>query len=353
MKILYVGPYNQLDGWGIACYHFIRSLEDKCDLSVRNIYLSGNRERRRLQDPFPHLQRIEHSYDAIIQQVLPNHFVYNKKCGINCGLPCIETIHDQDIWVTRSQLVDKILTFSEFEKYNAGWPHKDISVIGGALDLTQYNKRYNQLPDLKNKYNFYFIGENIERKRLRTLVKCYLQEFSYKDQVNLVIKSGTRQEIERMVDTTKAGLRKFMNHDMYPQVSHIDHYLSDEDMARLHQSCQCFVMPSCGESFCIPMAEALCHNNNVIINKNTGMSQFVNDDNAWLINARKSPVFCPDPPLHNLYTCREKWFEINEQELMRAMRQAYSGRSRKKGRQELIQQFSYKNVGERILECLH
>lgn len=342
----------QLDGWGIAGHNFIQALKDKCDLTVRNIYLSKNTDRRLVEDPFYNLRRAQSSYDAVIQQVLPNMVTYNARCGINCVLPCLETWHQNDMWVSRLKMMDKVLVFTDFEKDNMEWPIKDVVSVGGALDLEAINEKHEPFNDFKHTYNFYFIGENVGRKRLETLIKCYFQEFSYKDSVNLVVKSDNRQNFEDLLKRVKSGLRKYFHNGMYPKITHVDGFISQADIYRLHKSCDCFVMPSYGESFCIPMAEALCFRNDVIVNKNCGAGSLVDENNAWLINSTPKNVYCTDPPIISLYTCREKWFDINEEEMMAAMRAAYGGATRKTGRDKIISQFSNETVGNNIIRCL-
>lgn len=349
MRILFIAPYLQKDGWGYASQAFIKSLEDKCDLCVRNIYL-GQESSYINHEIFPHLIKKYPKYDAVIQKLLPNMVAYDARCGINCAISCLETQNNTAAYSLG--LMDKIFTFTEYEKIHNKWPHDNVFSVGEPLDTSIFDKDYGVFKELGNNYKFYFIGENISRKRLAVLIKAYLSEFSYKDNVNLVVKSDTKKNVEELVKKTKLSLRKYFVESMYPPVSHIGGNIEYEQICKIHQTCDCFVMPSCGEAFCRPLAEAVGFGNNIIINKNTSMSELVDEDNAWLINSNKVAVSCEDPPIQDIYTCYEKWSEINEGELRRAMRESYNGKIKNKNRKKLTEKFSFDTVGNNIIKCL-
>lgn len=354
LKVLFVGPYLQNDGWGRASKAFIHSLKDKCDLSVRNIFL-GPQSTYENSDPFPELQKKEFSYDAIIQKVIPTFLSYNGRCGLNCAISCRETLNMNFDWKYKMRLMDKVFTFTDYERNSYLVDHLDftknkVHTVGEPVDVSKYKKEYKPI-NLGGEFKFYFIGENIQRKSLVALIKCYFQEFSYLDNVSLIIKTNDKKLPEE-IQKVQHGLRKYFDTRMYPKIIHIDKYLSDEEMCSLHQSCDCFVMPSRGEAFCIPLVNAIGFENQVIINDNTSMADFVTPDTGWLVDSKYEDVFCTDPPIQDIYTCREKWARINEPHLMSLMRQVYNGARKNSGRQIIEDKFSYDAVGNNIIKCL-
>jgi glycogen synthase len=86
-------------------------------------------------------------------------------------------------------------------------------------------------------------------------------------------------------------------------------------------------MPSYGESFCRPAAEALCLGKNPIVNKNTGMKDFINNENGFLVNSYKTPVILDHHPIagnNDYYNANQYWYKIDIYDLMAKMRQAYT-----------------------------
>ena len=125
-------------------------------------------------------------------------------------------------------------------------------------------------------------------------------------------------------------------------------------MLRLHRSCDCFVAPSFGEAWCIPAFDAMCMGNTPIVNHCTGLHEFVNNSNGWLVDNTAEPVFGMTHGFSDLYMGNEDWWNINIRHLRECMRKAYTT-DRSKKRATCFQrreEFSYEKVGNRMKELL-
>jgi glycosyltransferase involved in cell wall biosynthesis len=128
-------------------------------------------------------------------------------------------------------------------------------------------------------------------------------------------------------------------------------------MIKLHNACDCFVMPSYGEAFCRPAAEALVLGKTPIVNKNTGMSDFINDSNGFLIRSGKIPVLLNHKPLsdeYDFYSSNQSWYKIDVYDLVEKLRYVYKNRdsedlkTKSQNGQSSIDNFSYQSIGSKL-----
>ena len=93
MKILFIGPYRQNDGWGNQAKGYVRSLNTTTnDIVIRPVYSGGALEDIN-NDSL--LMELEHKNskdcDIVIQNVLPQYFEYNSSFKKNIGMTLTET----------------------------------------------------------------------------------------------------------------------------------------------------------------------------------------------------------------------------------------------------------------------
>ena len=194
-NILFVGPYRQDDGWGEAAADYAKALATTDNnIAIRPIYmgqsvvdlkdetlleLEGNR--------FPY-------YDIVIEKVLPH--LFEKREMLTVGLFTLETSEIETTpWKEHIFNMDMVMTPSVHEKnilchkrmgYNEGY------AISEPVDITKFDKEHNKLPHIPtDTFNFYFIGEYIERKNLDALIVAFHREFDRREPVNLIIKTNS------------------------------------------------------------------------------------------------------------------------------------------------------------------
>ena len=94
--------------------------------------------------------------------------------------------------------------------------------------------------------------------------------------------------------------------------------------------------------------------NTPIVNHCTGLSEFVNNNNGWLVNNTKEPVFGMTTGFSDLYVGNEDWWGIDIGHLRECMREAYeSDRSDKREVCfERREDFSYEKIGQKMKERL-
>lgn len=370
-NVLFVGSYREKTGFGQACQNFIRALDTQANVACRPVKI------RQLQaELHPRVVELENvslpHYDYVIQKVLPHNMDYNGKLGKNVAILAYETTSlGRTIWPERLGIMDEVWATNKLTKTACENSKitKPIKIIGEPVDTSKFGKKYADMQaptTFESTFKFYFIGEYIPRKNLDALVIAFHTEFDLEDDVALIIKTNktltspqeTQNQVMGMCNTIKASLRMYDNLNMYKPEVLVTDYLSESQMCSLHQMCDCFVMPSMGEGFCMPAMDALGFGNPVIAGAFAGMD-YINDTNGWLVNSYKTPVVNGQAPLTDLYTGHENQENIDILDLRKQMRLAFESRNtqvwkdKQKTAKETPFNFTMEKVGTRMVEFLN
>lgn len=372
-NVLFIGPYRQgNDGWCIASRHYINALKESgVNLTIRPIYMGQGRS----EPPLDFLELEENKlpyYDVVIQNVLPHLLDYNAKFGKNIALVYTETRNWQNVWASRLSMMDAIWTPSVSDIFNLSESGVDNKVsyhrIPIPADVSKFSQSYQseslkELEAYNDSFKFYFIGEFIQRKCVDKLVQAFHTEFDYHEDVELVIKASKAgmhsEQLAKMLNEyltkIKSLLRVYSSPQAYKQELCITSQLTESDMNYLHSKCDCFVMPSMGESWSMPVMDALGFGKTPIVIQDTGPSDIVNSSNGYVVPSYLERVVVTDPPMPDMYTGRELWHSFSIYELGKAMRKAYEERNDKTKQEagmEKVYELSYEKVGKLIAGIL-
>lgn len=372
MNILFVGPYRQNDGWGLAAQSYIKALSTTGhNITTRPVFLAGSDMGLEDSKILEYENSFYDSYDMVIQKTLPHCLFLNKKLNKNIGLFVIENNDiSNSIAVNSINSMDEIWVPSEQEKkclLKSGI-NKPIKVISQPIDTKFIKQNMHHKLDLhplvKKTFKFYFIGEYIERKNIKDLITAFHIAFSIDQQVSLIIKTSvpgrSPQESKEIIEKDIQEIKKKLNiSGKYKKEIVITDRLSYQDIIGLHNACDCFIAPSYGESFCRPAAEALCLGKVPIVTDNTGMIDFVNNKNGYVVQSHRTPVIMNHRTLSSdfdMQTANEYWYQINIYDLIDKMRASYTmykqDRKSFENKQQIgidsIEQFSYSNIGTKL-----
>ena len=191
------------------------------------------------------------------------------------------TIHKVNI--DYINLYDIIITPSEIGK--------NIMIKNGVIQPIIVIPNYydpNVIPNSfyskSDKFTFYSESTGIIRKNIPNLLKYFLETFTAADNVRLVIKTNSDR-----VNELNSIVSKYKDR---PEVIIIGKYLSDEDLESIMSNIDCYICLSHMEGFCIPIINALKWGKKVIaINTEiSGYGDFLNHDNAYLVNCKRIPI---------------------------------------------------------------
>jgi glycosyltransferase involved in cell wall biosynthesis len=217
--------------------------------------------------------------------------------------------------------VDGVLAPSEYCKrvIRNGGVRVPIAVIGHGIDHSGVPPRViggrvkrgsaaNSLP-----FTFLHISSGLARKGIEELITAYCLAFSSHDPVLLVIKTFDNPDnvvdswIERLTGASKYA----------PAIQVISEELDERAMDFLYHVADALVLPTRGEGFNLPAAEAMARGLPVIVTRHGGHLDFCNDQNSWLIDCTHEFA------TSHLKIVNSYWARASIDELAAAMKTVY------------------------------
>lgn len=336
MKVLYIGCYRDGTGWAQAAIDYILSI-DAVGIDVVPRPVKLNARNVELPERILELEKkSDKGCDICIQHVLPHMLDYNGRFKKNIILYATETDNfKRSIWAERINQMDEAWVINNemkiaSERSGVTIP---IKVVPHACNISKFKEHEKiDIPNSEGNFIFYTIGEFIRRKNLSAFIRAFHTEFSPEEPVSIVIKThqyGTSPEncvnqVREMCNNIKEGLKLYPSTDFYKEDLIITEYLHEETIMSLHQSCDCFVMPSYGEAWCIPAFDAMGFGNTPICTDVGGMTDFLKEGGGVLVEGRYEPVFGMIDTFNDLYTAQENWKSIDHISLQEAMRRVYN-----------------------------
>lgn len=359
MKVVVKSTYVQDDGWGKAARDYLKAFTlTGHNIEVQPIVLSKN-VLKSLPDWIPPTAQANNP-DVYFQQCLPQYFERFPSVRKHIGSCFTETRHlEQTGWIDRINEMDVIVVATEQEAANLleSGAKPPIFVIPMPMDFSSldYDGELTGLASsINRRYAFYFIGELVDRKNIADLLLAYWREFSYEDDVVLVIKTSAPpealQQIQQWLHGLKNTVRLYDYPHHYPEVFFLLDRFTDEEMVRLHNTCDCFITLSYGESTCRPLIDAAYKGKPVICTGGIGAV-----DSALAISKVQSyevPCFTSFPPLANIYTSWETWMKPDIMHAQKLMRDAYNNKLPSSSTVNIKEKFSYESVASRLNDIL-
>lgn len=221
-----------------------------------------------------------------------------------------------------------------------------IFVVHASLDRIASRKPSQNYPIKSNKnFKFLHISTFKKRKGGDLLIKSFLDTFSAKDDVVLVIKTGENpdNEIQKILDK----YRQLSGSDAEIEVIS-NNALSDDEIASLHLACDAEVYPSRAEGFGLPQLESISFGNPVIVTNYSSYLDFLNFKNAFLLDYKLTNAV--DSELVNVGA---KWAEPEIDQLGEYMRLLYKSREEIRNSKQKVFSGSFKpselsEIGQKI-----
>lgn len=376
MKVLYIGVYRDSTGWAHMAINSIRALlAAGVDVTARPVKL--NTAKVTLPEAVLEAEaKPGGKFDAVIQNLLPHSLDYCGKIPLNVAYYCTETNRfDGTNWPAHINTMDQAWVCNQQSQAASRCSGVKIPtrVVPIACDLSKYQRHYKPLlirDRLADSFLFYYIGDFNKRKNLIALIKAFHLEFDVTEPVNLVIKTNiatgpsddfenvrAREAITQEINNVKREMKLYRSMDQYKQEIILTGHYTEEEIMRLHTSCDCFVCPSFGEAWCLPAFDAMAVGKTPIVTANTGFLEYMTEDTGWLVDCRPEPVWgMSQGTFEDLFTSREQWWSADVYHLMRCMREAYENKDLRQkksisGRRRAYD-FSYEKIGKSMLQCL-
>ena len=322
MKALYIGHYKDGTGWGNAALNNILAL-DTAGVNVVPRAITYEAEDKVKNPTIEKLEQKDQSgCNIVIQHTLPSNYCYDGRFDKNIGVLCAESSNfNQTDWARNCNTMDEIWVPNKATRkicLESGVT-VPVRLVKYSLDLEQYKPEGKAaVQELKDNFVFGFVGEFIERKNIQALVRAFHMMFDSRDKVKLFIKTSKKSvhQVQEYCGHIRKGLKlpKCFSEEVIicgsiPQAEYVD-IISQID---------CFVMPSRGESFCIPSLEVLAMGIPSIWTKDIGMDHVI----GLPVPSRDVPCFGAIETLEDIDTSASTWKEIDIIELSKAMKRMY------------------------------
>lgn len=314
---------NFPSGYAVSAKNMMLAL-DELDVDIRYKYVYGS------GTPFP-VPEPEHSDNYRINLIRTRKYtssypqvvygqgdVFKRNDGkYKIGYTMLETTGIPKEWVKQANMMDEIWVPSSFnvETFKNSGVKTPIHVIPLGIDPNYYNvniKNYKQ----HDKYTFLSIFEWGERKAPEVLLKAFSKAFSKKDDVILICKIfnndgsiNVEHEIEKM-NLPKDGAEIIFLYNTR---------IADYQMSCLYRSADCFVLPTRGEGWGMPILEAMACGLPTIATGWSAQTDFFNNNNGYVLNIRgliDAKAKCP-------YYKGFQWADPEEEHLIELMKYVY------------------------------
>ena len=190
-------------------------------------------------------------------------------------LDCIHNYHE--IWLT-SDYSEKIL-----KKY---FQDRKTFILPDSIDTKLYQEdgpKYSFEPSLKG-FIFVSVFGWSYRKGYDVLLKSYLQEFTSKDNVTLLIvaKLNYKQNLQSIKETIQKYIEIYGG-DSPPLVVRFEKEIEEENMPDIYRACDAFVLFTRGEGFGLPFIESSLCGLPIIGTNWSAPTMYLNNQNSNLL----------------------------------------------------------------------
>lgn len=372
-RIEWQAPILNPSGYGSEALNFVVPLAPHVDLGVRHNSTIVSRDfvdgllvedRRQLDQLVP--RKGDAVGEILICHGPPSAFDHAADATYRIGRTMFETDRLPLEWVQRCNLMDEIWVPTEFNRQTfvqSGVEARKIVVIPGAVDETHFDPACHQAMVLPNRaaVNFLAVFEWIWRKGWDVLLRAYFSEFSRDDDVCLYLRSyacnspdGDAKSLltQRVVEfAASMGLEEA---DL-PRFEILANQIPYRDLPSLYQAVDCLVAPSRGEGWGRPHHEAMMMGVPVIATNWSGNTEFMNEENSYLLEHRIVPVEGVEPNFE-IY-CGHRWAEPSVAHLKSLLRGVVASPEEvsQKGRlarAQILAGFSRAKVAERVCQQL-
>ncbi len=337
VQLVWKGSVFDHSGYSRACREYLLGLQNQ-NIDVKLDLISNNWPRLELPPQQVQFfnQLIGKPLDADQFNVLhqtPDLWV--RKPGVTVGFTYWETSKIPDTWIGKANQMNGLFVSSEQNKevFRQSGVNVPIYKIRPSLSHATLNPPNIQLPSYMHhqpSFKFLSIFEWIERKGYDLLLKAYFEEFSAHEDVVLIIKSHNA--------FVEENVRKERAKYPTPGRVFVDTAIrNDNEMAGMYKSCQAFVHASRGEGLGYPLLEAGAHGLPVIATGWGGHTDFLKEDNSFLIPYRLVPV--NQQPYYSGYKPDQSWAEASVVELKRMMRHVFNNHEEAKQKAVRLQAF--------------
>ena len=279
-------------------------------------------------------QRVSPLAPHLIYQLPKGQLITEKAPAICYSL--FETDRFPQPWLHAMMSMDKILTFSEFNRTSwatSGIPDSKLGKLPVAVDSFTYTPDGPRMA-IQNARGYIFLcsGDYTERKNFEAVIEAYVKEFSAEEEVTLIFKCHYGGFTKNFRRNCAAKLRKSVIgfNRKPPRILFWGDKISDHAMASLYRSVDCFVLTSRGEGLGMQYLEAMASGTPVIHCNWSAHTDYLDARNSYPVGYTLKVMDDPEYLIKCPQALNSKWAQVDVDDLRRAMRHVVGNREQTK-----------------------
>lgn len=323
-NVLYVGPYRQLDEWGMTSRAFVESLARQKDINlfIRPVWFNQDNTFIDIGDLVQYEnKKLIGDKDVLIQHGIPTYLNYNGDFKQNIMVLSIDCQLNHD-WKRHVDMFDKVVVFSEYEKTLL-----EESKVETEICHFDRPPMFSEVSSEPFPFNFqglkFYTNVSLDKKAAMTEIACsYYSAFTVEDETLLVlcIPPNEAQGVEKRLEEIKHELGIYGNASYYPQVAIAP--ISDlKTMNFMHGQCDYYIDASYNCRVSQNALKALFFKSKPILLNTCG--GLFKDEYELLIESNKELISYRTRPIQGLYSGRTDWNVPSTSHLKSLLQTAY------------------------------
>ncbi len=349
--VLWHSQVGSPSGYAMSSRELVLQLDD-LHVDVRLAYLYGTDWMDNQQDDHRLAAMRQRPKDLGLPQVVyGSGDLFCKNGGAyQIGYTMLEVDGIPDDWVLQANAMDEVWVPSHFnqETFEQSGVRSPIHVMPLGVNPDYFNPKIRSFR-VSQRYTFLSVFEWGERKGPEVLLRAYHRAFSPDDDVLLLLKIrnvdpsvNIRQEMQKLDLPSGPPIAILYNQDIPPH-----------QVGSLYRSADCFVLPSRGEGWGLPILEAMACGIPTIATDWSAQTEFMNDHNAYPLRVEKlipARAKCP-------YYEGFRWAQPDEDHLVHLMRYVYEHRDEAAAKgaraaEEALERWTWRQAATRVKQRL-
>ncbi|MGG0814451.1 glycosyltransferase [Paenibacillus alvei] len=253
-------------------------------------------------------------------------------------------------WVRQCNRMDEVWVPSSFnaETFRNSGVHVPIHIVPLGIDPNYFNPGIRGFR-FSEKFTFLSVFEWGERKAPAELLRTFANEFANDDALLICKITNKDPQVDVRAELRRLNLKHVDSKIMIIYNQTIPSYL----LGSLYRSVDCFVLPTRGEGWGMPILEAMACGTPVIATDWSAQRDFLNDQTGFPIRVKgmvPAVAKCP-------YYTGFQWAEPDFEHVASMMRHVYENREAVKERsgeiaQQVLSQWTWSHTAQKIIERL-
>jgi len=311
VKVHYAGPLFDYGGYAKMNRTFIFGLRDLgCFVKTHPIESITN-VNKRTENALRSMSDVDlpNKYPKIFAMTVPDIIAHGGRKILYTMMETSHKVHKH--YAERLNLADEIWTPTTWckETFKNSNVYPEIRVMPLGVDTKRYKPGLEPINFGPKIRGFRFLSQSgwSYRKGFDVLIRAFLEEFSNKDDVTLILSTRfagglSQKSKDRLLSDFKyfRSLVKKKDNELPHIVLHST-YTPEAQMPNLYNSAHCFVLISRGEGWGLPYCEAASCGLPIIASDHGGQRDFLTKENSYLVEPTSYFVTkVQDPAFKNL-----------------------------------------------------